>query len=48
MGTLRTSVVKGIVGIHWRADEEWHEGLMRVDRERFCEEIGKVVGALAP
>ena len=31
-----------------RVDEELHEGLVDVDGEWFCEEIGEVVGAFAP
>ena len=42
------ATVSGGGGSGRRVDEELHEGLVDVDGEWFCEEIGEVVGALAP
>ncbi len=39
--------MEGIVGIDGRADQEGHEGLMRVDGESLGEEVGKIVGTFA-
>ena len=42
------ATVSGGGGSGRRVDEELHEGLVDVDGEWFCEEIGEVVATFAP
>lgn len=46
--TTRPGAMKRVVLRGGSEDQEWHEGLMFMHGQRFSEEIGQVVGALAP